>query len=134
MGESGAWALGEYDIECLDETPIPRWRKLVAFAFGLAAAMGAYGFVAPRVQAWRSRTFAGLTQGASTAPNVGPAQSPPAVPAPSMPSEITSRSSPGAGIVDRTPTADRASGRAKEHKASRSNRRHRSKRRAASRR
>jgi hypothetical protein len=55
MGNDCSGALGKPEIECYAEGPITSWLKVIAFAVGLAAALGAYWFVGPRFPAWRCR-------------------------------------------------------------------------------
>src|SRR4051794_39730451 len=91
MGNDCSGVLGKHEIPSYAEGPIKPWLKVVAFAIGLAAALGAYRFVGPRFPAWRSWTMTRLTRGASTDAD-GERPRSPSVRGPSPPNEIQSAS------------------------------------------
>jgi hypothetical protein len=107
---SGALAILDRPLEA----PIRRWPKLLAFAVGLAAALGAYLLVRPRLATWRSLREVSSVGLAHTVPPARP---------PDTPGEIDTRSSLGTGNPENAASADP---RAREaQKATRSVRRHR---------
>lgn len=135
------------------EEPIRRWPKLLAFAVGLAAALGAYLLVRPRLATWQSWVLIRLTspaafpnavsnsavktggpvgtvaegRGVVEMSSVGLARTVRPALAPDMPGEVDTKSLLGAGNPEDEASANRPASEA--HKATRSMRRHRPRRR-----
>src|SRR5579871_1586595 len=114
------------------DAPSRSWHKVVGFAIGLAAAGGAYLFVAPKLPSWRSWVLTHLSSsnavpGAATAPAVavGDASAGGAAAGTRTPSR--------AANVDEVTVADRQAKDIETHQANRSVKRHRSRHRRGAR-
>ena len=121
-------------MEDRGEAPLGRWRKIVAFVVGATAAMSLNVFLGPRSAASRSSATSRQTDLASSSQAVTPSTVTTAPERSVVPSGVEASPSPGTRDSAGAPAGPRPFKRAKEHKASRSTKRHPVKRRGTSRR